>query len=213
MADTDSAIHEEPSLVFKFILVGDSSVGKTAIAKRFCEREFASDLPQTIGLAFGNRTISIDEKCIRLQIWDTAGQEKFRSITRAYFRGSAAVFLVYDITNRVSFSHICGWADDSTRFSPADAIHILIGNKSDLEDQRQVTIAEARDFAERNHFTLFETSALSGEKIDDAFVETAARVHTEWLNRKSASGPRRQKPGGSWPLAIEGDGPPPRGCC
>jgi small GTP-binding protein len=216
MVDPNLETHQEPSFVFKFILVGDSSVGKTAIAKRFCEREFSSDLPQTIGLEFGNRTVSIQENCIRLQIWDTAGQERFRSITRSYFRGSSAVFLVYDITNRESFSHICGWADDSTRLAPLESVQILIGNKSDLDDKRQVSNAEAKDFAEQNRLTLFETSALSGDKIDDAFVETAGRVYEAvQIGKLGTSIYSRNRERNECPLNIEADddGPDRRGCC
>ncbi|KAH0791350.1 ras-related protein Rab-14-like [Histomonas meleagridis] len=175
---------ETESLCFKFVLVGDSAVGKTSMCKMFCEKSFDDNQPQTIGLDFGVRNIDIESTKIKLQIWDTAGQEKFRSITRAYFRGSTAVFLVFDVTNRESFSHLGFWTDDAMLLSPSNSIKVLVGNKTDLVSQRAVSTAEASDFAQQNGLTYFETSALSGERIDDTFIETAHAVYKKYLDGK-----------------------------
>ncbi|OHT06956.1 Ras family protein [Tritrichomonas foetus] len=169
----------EPSdhqLSFKFVLVGDSAVGKTAMCKQFCDHSFNANQPQTVGLEFGTRIVEVESFRIKLQIWDTAGQERFHSITRAYFRSSAAVFLVFDVTNRESFNHLGTWVEDATQLSPKTAIKVLVGNKTDLDAQRQVSTAEAKDFADQHGLTLFETSALSGDRIDDTFIETAHAV-------------------------------------
>ena len=171
-------------LSFKFVLVGDSAVGKTAICKMFCEKKYAENHPQTVGLEFGTRIIEVDAIRIKLQIWDTAGQERFHSITRAYFRSSAAVFLVYDVTNRDSFSRIGQWVEDAMKLSPPTSIKVLIGNKTDLESNRAVSTAEAKDFADQHGLKFFETSAKSGEKIDDSFIETAHSVHSLILDGK-----------------------------
>jgi len=171
-------------LSFKFVLVGDSAVGKTAICKMFCENKFSENHPQTVGLEFGTRIVEVDNVRIKLQIWDTAGQERFHSITRAYFRSSAAVFLVYDVSNRDSFSRIGHWVEDAVKLSPPTSIKVLIGNKTDLVNTRAVSSAEAKDFADQHGLKFFETSALSGERIDDAFIETAHSVHKLILDGK-----------------------------
>ena len=168
-------------LSFKFVLVGDSAVGKTAMCKMFCENKFNPSQPQTIGLEFGTRIVEVQGVRIKLQIWDTAGQERFHSITRAYFRSSAAVFLVYDVTNRESFGRLGQWVEDAMQLSPATSIKVLVGNKTDLANNRAVSTAEAKDFATQHGLKFFETSALSGDKIDDAFIETAHAVYAQIL--------------------------------
>jgi small GTP-binding protein len=185
---------DDHQLSFKFVLVGDSAVGKTAICKQFCEHQFNSKLPQTVGLEFGTRTIDVQGTRIKLQIWDTAGQEKFRSITRAYFRSSTAVFLVFDVTNRDSFSHVSEWTDDAVRLAPVNALRVLIGNKTDLTTQRAVSTAEAQDFASQSGLTYFETSALSGERIDDAFLETAYAAYRKFVDGKMEVAPPTASP-------------------
>ena len=170
------------SLCFKFVLVGDSAVGKTSISNMFCINTFDKNQPQTIGLDFGVKNITIETQSIKIQVWDTAGQEKYHSITKAYFRGSAAVFLVFDVTNRESFSHISTWTNDATCLSPPTAVKVLIGNKTDLEANRAVTSAEASDYAEQNGLLYFETSALSGERINDSFIETAHKIYEKYKN-------------------------------
>ena len=167
----------EAELNFKFILVGNSSVGKTSMCKMFCEKTFDERQQQTVALEFGTKTTEINGRKIKLQIWDTAGQERFHSITRAYFRSSTAIFLVFDVTNRTSFSQLSQWVDDSQKLAPAQAVKVLVGNKTDLADKREVTTAEAQDFAEKNELSFFETSALSGDRIDDTFLETAHLVY------------------------------------
>jgi small GTP-binding protein len=167
---------------FKFILVGDSSVGKTAICKRFCQGDFDQDEPPTVAVEFGAKTVQVDDKKIKLNIWDTAGQEKFRSMTRAYFRSSAAVFLVFDVSNRVSFTSIDSWLKDAQKMTPANSVKYLIGNKTDLMDARSVSRSEAESLAEKNGLTYFETSALSGDRIEDAFVDAAHKVYRLVVN-------------------------------
>lgn len=173
MCETD-----DHQLGFKFVLVGDSAVGKTAICKRFCTNDFLEDIPQTVGIEFGSRIVDIQNTKVKIQIWDTAGQERFHAITRAYFRSSTAVFLVFDVTNRESFSHIASWSEDAVQYAPPYSMKILIGNKSDLTSSRNVTTEEASDFASNQGMTYFETSAYSGEKIEDAFMQAANTIYT-----------------------------------
>ena len=184
---------EENQISFKFVLIGDSAVGKTAMCKKFCENTFDDHQPQTVALEFGTRSIEIEGQRIKLQIWDTAGQERFHSITRAYFRSSTAIFLIYDVTNRDSFAHLSGWIEDAQRLSPANSIKVLVGNKTDLvngssennnetqKSKRAVLTEEANDFAQQNGLKFFETSALSGDRINDTFIETAHDVYRKMV--------------------------------
>jgi small GTP-binding protein len=176
------------ALSFKFILVGDSGVGKTAIIKRFCENWFSETIPQTIGLDFATRTVELSGSSVILQMWDPAGQEKFRSITRSYFRSSSAVFVVFDVTNRMSFCNIQGWMDDSTRLSPANAVHVVVGNKSDLVTTRVVGPEEAKAFADEHSLQYFETSALSGDRVEDLFLNIAQLLHDKVTEGKINAG-------------------------
>ncbi|EAY13920.1 Ras family protein [Trichomonas vaginalis G3] len=164
------------SLTFKFILVGDSAVGKTSMSRMFCEQVFDEAQPQTIALEFGNRTIDIKGTPVRIQLWDTAGQERFRSITRSYFRNSVAVFVVFDVSNRDSFVGLSKWIDDAMNLAPAESIKVLVGNKSDLF-KRSVSEGEAMDYAKQNGFMYFETSALSGHKIEETFITVAHKYY------------------------------------
>ena len=174
--ETEPGDHQ---LSFKFTLVGESAVGNTAICKQFCEHTFNENQPTTVGLEFGTRIIEDENTRIKLQVWDTAGQERFHSITRAYFRSSAAVFYVFDVTNRESFQKLATWVEEGEQGAPPTAVMVMIGNKTDLVDQRAVSTPEAQDFAQQHGLTLFETSALSGDKIEDAFIKTAHVVHAK----------------------------------
>ncbi|EAY22132.1 Ras family protein [Trichomonas vaginalis G3] len=203
---TQQAEPGDHQLSFKFVLVGDSAVGKTAMCKMFCEKKFNENQPQTIGLEFGTRIVQVENVRVKLQIWDTAGQERFYSITRAYFRSSAAVFLVYDVTNRDSFSRLGQWVEDAMQLSPPTAIKVLVGNKTDLAQNRAVSTAEAQDFATQHGLKFFETSALSGDYIDDAFIKTAQDVYKQILagtiELNNPSSGARSPVSGDKPLTI-----------
>ena len=172
---------------YKFVLVGDSGVGKTALCNRFCTNSFNENQPETIGLEFGVRIIDINNTQIKLQIWDTAGQERFRAIGRQYYRASSAVFLVYDVSNRATFAGLDSWVEDAISLSPTNAIKVMIGNKTDL-NKREVSYGEAKDFADQHGLCYFETSALSGERIEDAFIQTANQVYSQMKSTSHSNG-------------------------
>ncbi|EGC28686.1 Rab GTPase [Dictyostelium purpureum] len=124
--------------LFKYIMVGDSAVGKSNLLLQFIDKRFVPNSDFTIGVEFGSRSLNIENKQIKLQIWDTAGQEKFRSITRAYYRGAACAMIVYDITRRESFESLASWLSDCRKFSSSDVTIVLIGNKADMDTGRHL---------------------------------------------------------------------------
>ena len=128
--------------LFKYIIIGDSAVGKSNILLRYIHDKFNEEFQSTIGVEFGAKNIKIEDKIYRIQIWDTAGQETFRSITRAYYKNSVCACVVYDITNRNSFQNIKSWIEDCKKQSPKTVFLILIGNKVDLEDRSEEHTSE-----------------------------------------------------------------------
>ncbi|GAM27307.1 hypothetical protein SAMD00019534_104820 [Acytostelium subglobosum LB1] len=130
------------AFLFKYIVIGDTGVGKSCLLLQFTDKRFQPVHDLTIGVEFGARMINIDNKPIKLQIWDTAGQESFRSITRSYYRGSAGALLVYDITRRETFDHLTCWLKEARYYANNNMTIILIGNKSDLEQKRAVSYEE-----------------------------------------------------------------------
>ncbi|CAF3242470.1 unnamed protein product [Rotaria sp. Silwood2] len=125
--------------LFKLLLIGDSGVGKTCVLLRFCDSAFSTTFISTIGIDFKIRTIELDGRKIKLQIWDTAGQERFKTITTAYYRGAMGIMLVYDITSEKSFDNIKNWIRNIQEHASAEVERMLIGNKCDMQDKRQVT--------------------------------------------------------------------------
>ena len=162
--------------LLKYIIIGDAAVGKSNLLLRFAQNDFKSEYQLTIGVEFGAKNIELNSKKYRLQIWDTAGQENYRSITRAYYKNSVCAILVYDITNRDSFEHISTWIEDCLAQSPKTVFMVLVGNKSDLNEQRRVTLEEGQQMAKNNNLIFFETSAKSGENVDKIFEVSAREI-------------------------------------
>ena len=159
--------------LFKYIIIGNSSVGKSCIMVRYIHGGFNEEFKTTIGVEFGSKSVTINKKIYKIQIWDTAGQETFRSITRAYYKNSVCACIVYDITNRQSFLDIKSWVDDCKKQSPKTVLLVLIGNKIDLDEQREVSYEEGKKFAEENGMLFYETSAKSGDNVENVFYESA----------------------------------------
>ena len=130
---------DDYDFIFKVVLIGDSSVGKSNILSRYLHDKFAINTKTTVGVEFGWKKIEIDGMKIKAQIWDTAGQERYKSITSAYYKGARGTLLVYDITKRESFENIDRWLSEFKKYSDPDFTVLLIGNKNDLKDERQIT--------------------------------------------------------------------------
>nr|CAD7430207.1 unnamed protein product [Timema monikensis] len=165
--------------LFKLLLIGDSGVGKTCVLFRFSEDAFNTTFISTIGIDFKIRTIELDGKKIKLQIWDTAGQERFRTITTAYYRGAMGIMLVYDITNEKSFENIKNWIRNIEENASADVEKMLLGNKCELTEKRQVTKERGEQLAIEYGIKFMETSAKASINVEDAFFTLARDIKTK----------------------------------
>ena len=163
-------------LIFKLVLIGDSGVGKTNILSRYISNEFSHTTKSTVGVEFGSKIIKKNDKVVKIQIWDTAGQERYKSITSAYYKGAKGAFVVYDITRKDTFSNIDKWIGELKTCGNEDVFILMIGNKSDLKDQRQVSEDEAAKKAEELKIAYCETSALEGYNIEYAFETVVEEV-------------------------------------
>ena len=159
--------------LFKYIVIGDTGVGKSCLLLQFTDKRFRQQHDLTIGVEFGATNIRINEKNIKLQIWDTAGQESFKSITRSYYRGAAGALLVYDITRRDTFTHLTRWLEEVRQHGNPDMCIMLVGNKSDLETRRQVSTEEGERFAQEHNLIFMETSAKTSANVEAAFLNTS----------------------------------------
>ena len=175
-----SDLEEKKAIPCKVVLIGESGVGKTSIISRYMTDTFSSTLGSTPGANFTTKTVLLknENQSIKLQLWDTAGTEKFRSITTGYYRGANAAFVVFDLTSKASFKSLNEWIENYYKYSNPDYERhvILIGNKSDLKNERIITENEIDDFVKLNKIKYFETSAKNGENIDDTFLFIAEQL-------------------------------------
>ncbi len=166
-------------MIFKIVLIGDTSVGKTNILSKYLTDEFDPESKATVGVEFGTKNFKIENNIVKVQIWDTAGQERYRSITNAYYKGAKGALLVYDITNKKSFDNLDKWISDLKTNGDEKISIVLLGNKSDLESQRVISTEEGKNKAELFKFAFMETSALNGSNIEKAFDELIKEVYKD----------------------------------
>ena len=167
---------ESYDLLFKLILIGDSCVGKSNILLKYLKNEFDPNSRATVGVELGTQNIFLNNKKIKIQIWDTAGEERYRSITSAYYKGAKGALIVYDITKKSSFNNIDKWISDLKLNGDKNICIIILGNKSDLEDKREVNKEEGIKKSEMYKTAFLETSALNGENINKAFDELIEQI-------------------------------------
>ncbi|KAJ5072493.1 rab gtpase [Anaeramoeba ignava] len=170
----------EYDFLMKLLLIGDSGVGKTAILLRFAEDTFTPSFITTIGIDFKIKIIELDSMKIKLQVWDTAGQERFRTITNAYYRGAMGILLVYDVTDESSFNNVRNWIKNIEKHASENVSKILIGNKSDLTDQKVIETVRGKALADEFGMPFIETSAK-----DKTNIETAFRAVAKDIKKKS----------------------------
>ncbi|KAJ8386627.1 hypothetical protein AAFF_G00168590 [Aldrovandia affinis] len=183
---------------FRLIVIGDSTVGKSCLLRRFTEGKFTDMSDPTVGVDFFARLVEIEPgKRIKLQLWDTAGQERFRSITRSYYRNSVGGLLVFDLTNRRSFEHLKDWLEEAKmHVQPFQIVFLLVGHKCDLVKLRQVSREEAEKVALAFGMKYIETSAKDTVNVEESFTiltrdiyERVKRgdinIHEDWEGVKS----------------------------
>lgn len=208
--------------LFKIVLIGDSAVGKSNLLARFARDEFYPNSKSTIGVEFQTQKIEINGKEVKAQIWDTAGQERFRAVTSAYYRGAVGALLVYDISRRQTFDSIGRWLNELHTHSDMNVVSILVGNKSDLKDGREVSTDEGKSLAESEGLFFMETSALDSSNVTAAF-ETVVKEIYNILSRKVMQSQELKKPepslsGRGKTVVLEADSnqenePKKAGCC
>ena len=162
-------MNKDYDYLFKIVLIGDSSVGKSCILLRFADDTFNESFISTIGVDFKIKTIHLDDKIIKLQIWDTAGQDRFRAITSSYYRGSHGIIILYDITDAETFTNIETWLTDINKYSLGNVSKILVGNKCDLTDKREVEYNRGKSFADELGIHFIETSAKNNINVHELF--------------------------------------------
>jgi small GTP-binding protein len=162
--------------LFKVVVIGDSGVGKSCLLIRFAEDKFSEEHVSTIGVDFTNRTVDVGGDQVKLQLWDTAGQERFRTVTSTYYRGAQGIVIIFDVTERRSFETIRAWVEDVDKWASQGTVKILVGNKTDLHDRRQVTTEEGEALAQELRMRYYETSARENYNVDEAFLGLAAEV-------------------------------------
>ena len=166
---TDKNQKQEYDNLFKILLLGETGVGKSSIIVRYCDDKFHNTYMSTIGVDFTIKTVYYNNRVCKFQIWDTAGQERFRSITSTYYRGASGIILVYDITDRSSFETLNRWISDIKNLCLEDIPVIIVGNKCDCVDLRQVTFTQASEYVNHCRYIYVETSAKTGLGIENIF--------------------------------------------
>jgi Ras-related protein Rab-1A len=174
---------QEYDYLFKLLLIGNSSVGKSSLLFRFVENVWDDSFVPTIGVDFKLKTLDVNGKKVKLQIWDTAGQERFKNITASYYRGGNGVLVVYDITDRDSFTNLTSWLIEIEKNANKNVFKLLIGNKNDLESERKVTFNEGKEFADSNGMKFIETSAKTADKVYEAFELLTQEIIKNNLNK------------------------------
>ena len=162
-----------PLRKFKLVFLGEQSVGKTSLITRFMYDTFDNTYQATIGIDFLSKTMYLEDRTVRLQLWDTAGQERFRSLIPSYIRDSSVAVVVYDITSRTSFQNTSKWIEDVRAERGSEVIIVLVGNKTDLNDKREVTLEEGEKRANECNIMFIETSAKAGHNVKALFRRIA----------------------------------------
>ena len=183
---------ENYDFIFKILLLGNSDVGKSSLILRYVDQVWSDTFVPTIGVDFKVKTLELQNKQIKMQIWDTAGQERFRNVISSYFRGAHGILLIYDVTNRDSFKNLESWLIEIEQNSSENVLKVLIGNKNDLVDDKEIKTEEGQAFANRNGMQFIETSAKENTNVTEAF-ECLAKLMMEFNSEKKAPTTKNDK--------------------
>ncbi|CAN2389122.1 immunoglobulin transcytosis in epithelial cells mediated by polymeric immunoglobulin receptor [Pristimantis euphronides] len=184
-----SSSNKHTTNVFKLVLLGSTDVGKTSLVLRYIRNVFRETI-STAGCAFFTHTVCLQDRNLDLEIWDTAGQEKYHSVCHLYYRGASVALLVYDITSKESFRRAQFWLRELYKYAfNGEMVIALVGNKSDLRNDREVLRENAQDFAAQNQLLFMETSAKTGDGVKEVFEAVASKLLTlEKENEDSQNG-------------------------
>ncbi|XP_010909337.1 ras-related protein RABA5e [Elaeis guineensis] len=175
---------EGEDYLFKIVIIGDSAVGKSNLLSRYARDEFNINSKATIGVEFQTQSVDIDGKEVKAQIWDTAGQERFRAVTSAYYRGAVGALIVYDISRRTTFDSVSRWLQELSTHSDTTIARMLVGNKCDLENIREVSVEDGKSLAEAEELFFIETSALDSTNVQKAFEIVIRDIYNN-ISRKA----------------------------
>mmetsp|Transcript_8170 Transcript_8170/g.12537 ORF Transcript_8170/g.12537 Transcript_8170/m.12537 type:complete len:206 (-) Transcript_8170:396-1013(-) len=200
--------------LFKYIIIGDTGVGKSCLLLQFTDKRFQPVHDLTIGVEFGARMINVEDKLVKLQIWDTAGQERFRTITSAYYRGADGIIMVYDVTSTESFDHVNDWLKEVNRYAAEGTSKLLVGNKSDRTSDKVVTTDQAKEFADELGIPFLETSAKSAKNVEEAFLTMAGALIKQRVQKDvSTAGKKDSSSGGGIDLNAKAKEGILKNCC
>eukprot|EP00767_Chilomastix_cuspidata_P003222 gnl/Chilomastix_cuspidata/334.p1 GENE.gnl/Chilomastix_cuspidata/334~~gnl/Chilomastix_cuspidata/334.p1 ORF type:complete len:214 (+),score=88.10 gnl/Chilomastix_cuspidata/334:46-642(+) len=162
--------------LFKIVLIGDTGVGKTCLLLRFAEDTYIESYISTIGVDFKIKTVEVGSKTVKIEIWDTAGQDRFKAICRTYYNGADGIIIVYDITDLESFNNVRTWLKEIEQHGSEDTVRLLVGNKADLEERRVVERTVAETFAKSLGIHFMETSARDATNVEAAFMKLTEMI-------------------------------------
>merc|ERR1711935_1008256 len=191
------ALNQDYDFLFKVLIIGNSHVGKSNILLRFSENVFHESFLPTIGVDFKIKNVDVNDKVVKLHIWDTAGQERFKTITATYYKGAHGIILVYDITDRNTFNDIENWLAEIASHASPGVAKLLIGNKCDMEGDRQVSWQEGKDFADSLGVPFLETSAKQRINIEECFKSLTLTI------LPNAQPPAKDKQGGGHTISRD----------
>ncbi len=194
-------------LVYKVLLLGDSSVGKTCFLLRYCDKSFQEAHLSTIGLDYRLKSMTLqNDKNIKLQIWDTAGQDRFRAITKNYYKGANGIILIYDVTNKQSYENVKNWLTQIKEEANPNVIIYLAGNKIDVEEeQRVITTEDGQKIADEYKLPFKETSAKNGINVNEIFQELVEKIDETFSKLEVPKGEQKNK--------LSTGGKRRKGCC
>lgn len=212
--------HSQYDLSFKMIMIGDPGVGKSCLSTQAIRNVFNETYQATVGFEFITFNLKLDNKAVKLQIWDTCGQEIYKSLISSFFRNASLAMIVYSIDSKESFEHLEGWLKDVRLLCNPDVKIFLIGNKRDLELEREVSFEEAKKYADQNDFNYFnETSAKNGFNAKEVFIQAGKVLYLEHLkykNRANINKNRNNNNNNVVPVQVDRGNEPKRkkgGCC